>query len=215
MAEGVVTLTGPGVSLTLQLGADAPTLDDLGPSIEEIERIERKPITHWQAPGIVRMKVPVLLDGLADDADQQPVLDQIRAIATTDDEPDPLTATGAIPLVNRQWWLESVAEAESNRNAAGVLVRQALTLGLVEPVSADVLPAAVKPNAGRGGGRGGGGTYTTKKGDTLRKIAAHLYGDPSFAKLIGDLNGIRDTRKELAPGRVLRLPLTAKLGKAK
>lgn len=210
MSEGTITLTGPGISLTLPLGADSPTIDDVGPTIEEIERPDRKPITHWKAPGTIHMTVPILLDGLADDADQQPILAEILAIATTDDEPDTLTATGAIPLSNRQWWLESVAHAEASRNAAGVLTRQALTLNLIEPTTADVLPAAVKPKGGKGRGRS---TYTTKKGDTLRSIAAKLYGSSSpAAKLIGDLNGIRDTRKELPAGRELRLPLTATIG---
>jgi nucleoid-associated protein YgaU len=214
-----VRLVGPGVDLALPLDSDMPDLTGGFANIEDVDRADKRPITHFTGLTTTRMTVPILLDGFADDLDQQPVLSQVLALAAPTGDPVTLTATGPIPLSGHQWWIDDLALGDLARNTAGVLVRQALVLTFVEPELGDVLPAAVAPGKG---GKGGGSpaskkTYTTKKGDTLIKIANALYGSPVEAKAIGELNGIRDTRKVLAAGRELRLPftfgLTTNLGK--
>jgi nucleoid-associated protein YgaU len=57
--------------------------------------------------------------------------------------------------------------------------------------------------------------YVVRKGDTLLKIAHKVYGDKSKWKKIGEAQTpkIRDPRKQLKPGRKLRIPgMTAGLG---
>lgn len=202
-----IRVTGPGVDLTLPLGADTPDLPSGFSNIEDVDRADKKPITHFTGLTTTRMTVPILLDGFADDRDQQPVLSQILALAAPSGDPVTLTVTGPLPLTGRQWWVDDLDLGDLERNTAGVLLRQALTLTLVEPELGEALPTAVAPASG---GKGAGGaaptTYTTKKGDTLLKVSQRVFGTTAAAKQIGDLNGIRDVRKELAAGRTLRLP---------
>lgn len=216
-----IRLIGPGVDLSLPLDNDFPDLTGGFANIEDVNRADKRPITHFTGLTTSRMTVPVLLDGLADDVDQQPLLSQVIALAAPSGDPVTLTASGPIPLSGRQWWIDDLALGDLERNAAAVLVRQALVLTLVEPELGQALPKAVAPAKPGSGAAGGGGaskkTYTTKKGDTLIKIATAIYGNPTFAKMMGDLNGIRDTRKVLKTGIELRLPfsagLTTNLGK--
>jgi hypothetical protein len=202
---GTLTLVGAGRQLTVMLGADAPTPGDLGGVLEERARDNDKPVLVWTGGKLKRLVVPVLFDGFADNIDQQPLWNTLEAMAEASvGQPAAVVASGTIPYPGRTWWIESVSVGKSETNDYGMLVRREATINLVEPntptqVAIYAAPAANTP-------KGAAKTYTVKKGETLHKIAAKLLGDASKWKQIGNLNDIRDPRKELKAGRVLRLP---------
>src|SRR4029079_19059428 len=80
------------------------------------------------------------------------------------------------------------------REDDGTLVRQALTLHMLEYIAPDRVRLRKKRNAPKGHPENTGGTpfpgrtYTTKAGDTLHSIAANLYGDWHEWKAIAKKN---------------------------
>ncbi len=96
-----------------------------------------------------------------------------------------------------------------------VVARQAGT-NAVTRVEASLVftePSKVDPKLGpltgghQGTGHGGGKTrhYTVQKGDTLRSIANHFYGDPNEWKRIAKANDIKDPTK-IHVGQRLEIP---------
>lgn len=119
-------------------------------------------------------------------------------------------------------------EPETIYSKRGVLLRQHITVHLSEFNRPDTIRPFRRKRRGRGrnggvihndeiSGLDTGGVhtgdlvaglrkrYTVRKGDTLIKIAMKIYQDRDMWKPLAKLNDIRDPRKELTPGRVIRL----------
>jgi hypothetical protein len=213
VTAAAIRLLGDGFDFSLRLGEGAPTVTDGGANWEEVDRPERLSVTDYIGDKLTRISVPVLLDGYVDNRSVQGEVDAVRSLTRGDDSggrPPSFTILGPIPYSGMRCVMEYPEEGEAMRTGDGVLVRQELTLKLVEFVDPDSI---VVQTAGPASGSKAGAkkkkkkTITTGAGQTLISIAKK---QPGTAKQIGQLNGIRDIRKKLPTGTVLRLPTSGK-----
>lgn len=241
MAEGInratnpitITLKGKGLNLVLPLGVGRAVPTAGGPVYGEGPRPQRKALTLYEGLALVRLSVPILLDstqiaireprglGLKNREDVWPIVEQIYGLCRPGKLghlPPAFKIEGPIPfsgLLCQMEWPELQTEPEPWVEGDGRVVRQGLTLKLVEFQNPDPLSVAKGPirNEGNAGGGIGGGlpvkAEVLKEGETLLRVAARIYGDPGKAKIIGEQNGIRDVREKLKKGRVLGLPRSA------
>lgn len=174
---------------------------------EMVERAEGKAITDRSSVEPFGQEVPVFLDGYAKDNSIQGQLNEILELGG--DEAEPFRAFGPIHRPGIRYVFGGDPEfGEAIRDDDGRLLRQELTLKLLEYVPADQLfqkKKRRKKGVGWGSAIVASGTYTTKKGDTLHKIAVFLFGDASRWREIGRKNNIHDPNRALPPGRELKL----------
>ena len=197
----------------VMLGTGDPTPSGGFVNIEEVARNDNVALSSWNGAPLLKLEVPVLFDGFVDGTDQQPAVDAVAGLAVAaDTPPSPIVAAGPIPYPNRTWLMAAPTWGRATRDADGVLVRQEMTLNLVEFVDPDTIHFADQGGApsastAAGGKKSKARTYTVKQGDTLLTIAAKTLGKSDRWSEIARYNGgIRDPRKQLKPGRVLRLP---------
>jgi nucleoid-associated protein YgaU len=182
---------------------------------EETARPEQRALTVYAGTELLKLDVPILIDGFPDEGikqDVQRLIDLSRGDGI--DRPPDFTASGPIPNSGDRFVMELPEWGESVRSRQGDLTRQYLTLKLIEFVD----PDRIRPHkiGRKHGNRGNGGTtappsqITVKDHETLLQIAARIYGDSSRARDIGQVNGIRDIRKQLKAGQKLVLPGSGK-----
>jgi len=204
----------PKVDIKVQMG-DGPATPTAGVAGWEVTPRAggRRGITTRTSPPPFQQDVPIYLNGLAQGNSVQRQLDQILSLG----EPgaQPFKAIGPIHRGDGRLWVfggePDYGEAIRDDDEDSTLLRQRLTLKLLLYQRPDV----VKERRRRGRGRGGGGkvaqnvavggTYTTRKGDTLQSIAAELYNDWREWQSIGNKNGLSDPTRKLPPGKVLKL----------
>lgn len=216
--NAIVRLTGAGFDLSLPLGEEVPKPADGGAKFDEVDRPEDVALTDYTGDSLTKIDVPVLLDGWLANVDQRPTLNMILSLTRGGPagRPPDFIASGAIPYSGLRCVMEPPDWGDTMRFTDGRLARQELTLHLLEFVDPDVIAVVRKDGPAGGAGAKGAkkGTVTTKEGETLLQVATRVYGNPSLAKEIGQLNGIRDVRKKLKAGIVLKLPITASIGAA-
>lgn len=96
------------------------------------------------------------------------------------------------------------------RNGSGELLRIEFVLHLLEYISPEVIKdrrrkKRAMQRSGVADNVAVGGTYTTKKGDTLQSIAAELLNDWRRWEEIGAKNGLSDPTRKLPAGKRLKL----------
>lgn len=217
-----ILIVGSTFSFSVGLGDETARPSGGGPQYADEARPERGGLTVYTGDALIKLDVPVLLDGWKAQVDQQPLLNRIISIArgqATGERPPDFIATGPIPFSGLRCVMEQPDFGDRMLGANGVLYRQELTLKLVEFVDPDAVTIE-RRDAGGAGARGASGSvpiYITKEGDTLIRISTKLYGNPGKAKELGDANGIRDIRKKLKGGVRIKLvkpfPISAVLGR--
>jgi len=219
--EPKIVLEGKNWEVTLPLGLSAPVPTAGGGVIEEQTRAGREAVSVYAGTALERWDVPILLDSAAPNhfrngtinrggrADQRPRYRRLMAIARGDDlQPPPhFKVRGPVLFAGQIFQLDGLpdwlTDPEPIIEEDGSIVRLALTLHLVEWAPPQV-PRWKR--AGQPASFTFPKTYTTKKDDTLTKIAMHLYESPAWAPKIGALNGIKDVTKKLDAGKTLKLP---------
>lgn len=210
--RGEVKIAHDDTVIRCLLGDGPPLITDGYGGWAEIERPLDEPITRWVGQPGQRMELPILLDSFGTGRNVERDYERILALGRKKDgqRPPPVfRVTGAVPFSGSKWVLEESPDMGEAIYQRGRLVRQFMTLALLSYEREDT--ARFRK---RGGGKDSdeADRYVAKPGDTLRKIAAKLKPDASrekqrdYANEIGKLNGIRDLRRELIPGVVLRLP---------
>jgi LysM domain len=191
-------------SLDLKLAmGDGPATPTAGMAgTEVVSRRRRKGMTTFAGLEPFQQDVPVLLDGYADNESIERQLGKLEEFggATRFKALGPIHHPGEIYRMG-----DEPEYGEAIRSSDGTLVRQRLTLKLME----DVPVAAGKRGSGKKVGKLGSAiplTYTTVAGDTLGKIANKLWREWDRWKEIGVLNGIDDPHRVLKAGRTLILP---------
>ena len=186
-------------------GPATPTAGIAG--YETVARRRRKAMTAFAGLEPFQQDVPVLLDGYADNESVERQLERLEEFggATRFKAEGPIHRSGEVYVMG-----DEPDFGEAIRNPRGVLVRQRLTLKLMEYVPATY--AGKKRDtrrAGRVSQQAIPLTYDTMDGDTLWMIAAKFYGPFGAAanwKRIGKLNGISDPWRKLPGGRRIILP---------
>jgi hypothetical protein len=214
--RGEVKIAHEDVTIRVSLGDGAPEITDGFGGWVEVPRPQDEPITRWESQPALRMDLPLLVDTFGTGLGAERDLDRLLRLGRKKDgrKPPPVfRVTGAVPFSGAKWVMEDTPEMGEAIYQRGQLVRQFLTLHLLSYEDEDTAKFKKRDgNDGPGGNGGGNDRYRVKEGDTLRKIAAKLKPDASnerqrdYANEIGKLNDIKDVRRELNPGRILRLP---------
>lgn len=203
-----------------------------------INRPRRKALTEWDGINPLRVLVPVILGvkpgrgGVADGralniscAPDRLALERMAMPPAVGAEPPQISVSGPVPhATSGPWVIESFDWDQAPiYNAAGVLVRHAVTVHLLEYVRDDRLALDLNAAAharrssttkSASAARTAGGSsnqatrqkvYVVRAGDTLSSIAARVLGNYKRWTEIASLNSIRDP-KSIAIGQKLRLP---------
>lgn len=194
----------PQVDLKVNMG-DGPATPTAGFAAREvIQRNQRKGMTAYAGPSPFQQDVPVLLDGYRENRSVERTLEQLLSLG--DDAVfkayGPIHREGIDYVFGEEPEFGTEPGKEVIRAGDGTLLRQALTLKLMEYVPATVVG---HPHHKMGIGQAVPVSYRTKQGDTLIKIAQAVYHDWRRWKEIGQKNGISDPHRVLPAGKELRL----------
>jgi nucleoid-associated protein YgaU len=200
----------PKVDIRVQMG-EGPAQPTAGAANHEVtQRLPgRRSITTRTSPPPFQQDVPVFLDGLAERRSVQRQVDAILSLGSPDALPfrahGPIHRSGELFVFGGE---PDFGEAIRDDDEDETLIRQRLTLKLMRWTR----PDPIKEHRDRRRRKRQGPitdavavSYTTRKGDTLAKIAARLLRDWRRWKEIGQKNGISDPYRKLPEGRELIL----------
>lgn len=195
---------GISFSIDLPLGDKAITPTAGGSTWTEEARPERTAMTIFEGNDLVRLDVPVRLDGFEAGRSIEPELSELLRICRGHDgNPAPdFVASG--PLPNNYSGLRYVMEYPDFDQESTVVrsdgerIRQLLTCKLVQFVDPDTL----KPERRQAKTR----VVTLSRPMTYVQIASHWLHDPHRGKEVAKLNGDRDPRKKRPKGAKVRIP---------
>jgi LysM repeat protein len=198
-----------------QLG-DGPATASSDGGWSFVSRPKTTGFTSWEGRLPYVMTIPLMLDGFATDDSVEGEWEALRSIFRNgvgpERQPSPISITGAVPLTNLIWVIQSIEPTSELRRPSDThRTRIAFTLTVMQFIDADVITAVKKSPAAAAAARKPGAaapatrTYVVKKGDTLSKIAASMLGSYKRYTEIAKLNGIRDPNK-LSVGQRLKIP---------
>lgn len=184
---------------------------------QEIERQDDVNITDWIGQAALKQDISILLDGWAKGDSVERELNTILKLGRDPNGervPPVFKVFGPVFFPGKSWVLPAdgidldAGEIDPiRRRGDGELLRQEVILHLLEFNKPDEIRLrGKKGKEAIGRGIAVGGTVTTKKGDTLHKLAAQLFGDAGEWKALGDKNGIADPNRKLPAGKVLKIP---------
>lgn len=207
-----VTFIHSSLYLPVKLG-DGPILvtDGFG-GWSEIERPQNKPITRWEGAGTLKLKIPLLFDRWKE---RNPIDWMVRSIYDLgredggQEEPPVFRLKGHAMFLRRRWVLSETPETTNIiRNRDGALMRQEMTLSVMEYVPSDQLKFRRLPK------KRVARVLESKEGDTINKIAHRVWKKEGkkkvreYAKKMAKLNKIRDRNKVLKKGTKIKVPTT-------
>jgi hypothetical protein len=196
---------------TVPLGGGPAVLSGGSPNWEEVARSNRVAMTDYRGQTLIRVDVPVLLDGWPHDSVEDEVEQILKLCRGREGQrPPDFTASGPIPYSGTRFVMELPEWGDGLRSApfrgrGGELVRQELTLKLLQFIDPDTVRFRRINRMGVGKGKPVQ-TTVLHDGETLLRVSTRMYGNPNRAGEIGKLNGINDTRRKLQAGRRLSLP---------
>lgn len=202
MATVTLTDIEGGSTLTIGFRDSAPKPDGYGGWTDE-SRPKDKPITTWTGAPAYRQVLELLIDGYSSNdsvlADRNLLESWARPRTGETKQPTRIKATGLVLRTDPdiQWVVENLSWGESLSREDGALLRQEVTVSLLEYSAPDLLKVKTT-----------GSSYKCKRGDTLKKIAQKQLGSSKRWTEIRDLNPkIRDPKKRLKAGRIIKMPL--------
>lgn len=198
------------LAFTLPLGEAGAVPVSGGPRYTVSERLLRRAVPEYTGHDPMRMTVSILLDRYEDDEDVLPdigLIDQMSVPVDGGRRMPDIFISGAVPYRNLAWLMDGYpdwdADPEPIRNLNGDLVRQALTIKLVERPPEKLLTASdfQRPNAKGKKKR----VHVVKQGeDSFADVAQHEYGSRDDAAALARLNGL-STFQKLKPGFKVKL----------
>jgi len=183
---------------------------------EEITIPGQVNVTEYVGVETLKLDIPILLDGFADNQSQEPKLHSLMRLARQfedGDEPPVVQIFGAaMPVANGGHFIILGFDFDPGMtilNQGGTLVRRSCIMHVSEFSDADTV--RIKKRKKKRGNKGGGtqvppSHYTIKSDDTLFSIAMKFYGDRSAWERIAKANGLRDPRNPPA-GKKIKLPV--------
>jgi nucleoid-associated protein YgaU len=192
----------------------------------EIARPRAKALVEWQGHQCMQLAVPIMFDGWTDSYGITPwgtsVEVDIRTLESMCHKDEKMAQppvlqllSNAIPGTGKKWVLNEIewAADDIRRPTDGQRVRATATLIFLEWVDETLITSNTSSAQKRGSSKSSKniktkskkGTYVVKEGDTIKKIAARVYGTSSKWKDIAKINKIRDG-KALKVGQRLKMP---------
>lgn len=214
-----IVAQNPDIDITIPMG-DGPAYPTGGlggwttvPLQDDVEGVD------WEGQPPLTEDVPLLLNGLEDDESVEREWNTVKKLGRDpngdETRPPAFRVWGPLDAPEGKWWvlpdngITVNPEEIIKRNGDGELLRIEFVLHLLEYLSPEVIKARRRKKhrsrAGVDRRVAVGGTYTTKGGETLAKIAAIQLNDWKRWPEIGSKNGIADPQRKLPAGRVLRI----------
>lgn len=223
---GTITFTSenPDRSFSVLAGETTPQTTSGYGGYETRARPRRRPLTSWVGFPALTIEVPILFDAFSDreNPELEPAGKSIeRDIATLElmagrgkgggkHEPPRLTLDGPGNLIppseDIKWVIEDIAWGDALVNSRGNRIRQAATVTLLQYVRDNSLHAVSVANRRRATHRRRRRTYRWREGDTLRKVAKKLLGDPGDAKKLRKANPKIHDWRHLKAGTTIKVP---------
>lgn len=195
----LIVTTDNRYQIVAMLGDDAARITDGIGGWVLVPRPRKTAFTQYTGKNPFAMSIPLMFDGYSEDKSQEPQLRTLTWMALPPNdggEPRKVRIYGsALPYPSVGEWVINGIEYGDHTiwNSKGTArLRQDVTVNLIKYVNPDSLkvlstvPGLAPTNTGR---------YTVKKGDTIRSIAAYIYGDSSKGKYIIEANGMRDASR--------------------
>jgi hypothetical protein len=178
---------------------------------EEIAVPRGQAFTQWIGRTLLAMDLELMLDGWHDHRSVEADIQTVEEMATPPGPrppggapvtPPPIRFVGAVPHTERTWVIGGLDWGDSIRDlTTGHRLRQAVTLHLLEYVEETVIGALPPPKAAPR-------KVKVKRGDDLKKLAAHYLGKssrwPEIVKLNKGLRGWKLSRKLV--GKTILIP---------
>jgi hypothetical protein len=190
----------PSIIVEMLLDSDGARITGGYGGWDTIARPRRQALTDWIGRGPFTMTVSAILDGHMDGTRVEGQCHSLERLALPHPNPGgqpPVVrlAGAAVPHNDLEYVIENIEWGDTMRDNSGNRTRQHVVVNFLRYVAVDKIQftAAAKiraktPKVGK--------TITTKKGDTLAKIAARELGDSTRVNEIRQLNpGIRDPNK--------------------
>lgn len=213
--KAYIRLRGQGFDFSCYLGNGAAIVTGGGAEFEPLRRPGADAVTLFQGNALLTMDVPILFDAWRQKRDVEPKVEQVLGLCQGEGRKPPpnFIASGPIPFSGSRFQMTLPEWGDSLRDTDGTLVRQALTLKLVEFNDPTAIKWRTAPGNGLGKSRNGGTTappnsnsIVLKQRESLLEVAAAVFGDPGMAGEIGRINDIKDLRKKLPVGTRIKLP---------
>lgn len=205
----------PRIDIWVDMGDGPATITGGLGGWRTVERVDDIALTDWAGQGPLTQDVPVMLDGFAKSEPVEQELKTLfklgRDVTGNESTPPVFEIAGPIHFPEAHWVLPEggieLDDASTIRADNGLLLRQALTLHLLEFVDPDEVKLRRKRRHKQRMGISDNQalTDTTHPGDTLAKIAHREKGSWEKWKEIGQRNGINDPNRVLPKGTELRL----------
>lgn len=171
-----------------------------GPRNDVVERVLRTSVPEYKGHDPMRMAVSVIFDGYRQNRDVQPDIKQLYALGNLS------TGRSRTPLIRLsgegslfqelRWTVDGEIQwddtPEPIRNNDGFLIRQALTVNLLQRVPDSQLGVSIAKSRRSGAGARNGPHYTTVRGgeNDLGDVSKRLYGTRSRAKDLAQANNL-------------------------
>lgn len=191
-----------GIQLSYPLGDGSALVTGGYGGWEEVARPKRKGFADWQGAPLLRVSVPILLDGWADETSVQPWVAGLEWLAGEDGgRPPVFKVTGGnqgdgyrpVPHMGYKWVIESLEWGDDTlRSDNGIVLRQSVTVNLMEYQSADVVIKRPKQRI-----------HVVKGNRETLHTVAKKYSIP--------FKSLRDLNPKARKGRYLKVGLKLKL----
>lgn len=168
---------------------------------ETVSRPKRAALTRYVGRDPITQDVPLLIDGFAAERNIQGLVDAWlywQTLTGPDNHPTVWKVHGPIHYPRKRWVIADIQFGDALRDARGELVRQEVTLKLMEFVTGDRLrvrrkPLKLKPRKEKVGAK------VATKGLNCRQLAKKYYGTVKAAKPLGAAQKppVKDMRKKL------------------
>ena len=201
--------TDPLLSVVARLNETGLSITDGGPRYDTQPRIGRTDVPRYVGHSALRGELSIILDGYARRQTIKPDLDTLQALATVHDgqhAPPAIRLTGNVDYTDRTWRLEGHPRIDDSpraiRDLAGVPLRMALTVVLIEVVADTTLSRSVA----RAKKNPGPKATKVRDGETdFGDVSKRLYRTRNRARDLARKNGL-PLGTRLRSGQSLRLP---------
>lgn len=197
---------GQKARLRLPLGDGPATITGGHGGWEVLGRPGKVGSTRYAGTAPLQQDIPILLDGFAGDRSVQGQVNRLIELSRPQGgkRPPRVKVAGPVHRTSLVWVIEDIQWGGALRRPGVGLVRQELTLQLLQFVRSDRIGQRARPRATSEWGHR---VVTVKRGDTWRRLAVEYLRDASKWKQIAELNDKKpnDPNVKLKPGRRVRV----------